>query len=133
MPDPITSRPFVCQTEDPETIELEPMVIVASPTAKATKQPDLAAPYTGAEVRSMLWECASELDSFAIAALAAAPVAAPVAVLGALKLAIDLDKCAEDGHSEVMRQRESVACRLEGGIPLLTADHRVHCDPAREP
>jgi hypothetical protein len=134
MPDPIMSTPgpLFCQAEEPEPLEIEPVVITGSKTPSPLKQ-DLNAPFTAGEAGSMAVTCLSEIDAIAILAIGAAPVAVPVAMLGAFKVGFDYSKCMAEAQSEVLRQRRTDACRLEGGTPLLTSDYQVLCELEVEP
>lgn len=134
MPDPIMSTPgpLVCQAEEPEPIEIEPVVITGSKTLSPLKQ-DFNAPFTPGEVGTMAMACLSELDAVAIMAIGTAPVALPVAVLGAFKVGFDYGKCMDGAQSDIVLQRQTRACRDEGGTPLLTADRQVECQVRVEP
>jgi hypothetical protein len=134
MPDPIMSSPgpLVSQMEEPEPIEIEPVVITGSKTPSPLKQ-DLNAPFTAGEAGTMVLKCLSEIDAIAILAVGSAPVALPAAMLGAFKVGLDYSQCMAEAQSEILRQRRTVACRLEGGTPLLTADNQVLCQLEVEP
>jgi len=129
MPDPITNTPspMVCQAEEPEAIEIEPVVITGSKTPSAPKL-NLNAPYTASEMGKMAMSCLSEIDAVAILAIGAAPVSVPVAVLGAFKVGLDYSQCMVEAQTEVTDQRHAVACRLVGGTPIKTTDHQLLCE-----
>jgi len=129
MPDPIMSStgPLVCQAEEPEAIEIEPVVITGSKTPTAPKT-DLNAPLTPGEVGKMAMSCLGEIDAIAILAIGAAPVSVPVAALAAFKVGFDYSKCMTEARNDALLDRHTQACRLEGGTPLLTADHQVQCE-----
>ena len=66
MPDPIMSSPgpLVSPMEEPEVIEIEPVVITGSKTLSPLKQ-DLNAPFTAREAGTMALTCLSEIDAIA--------------------------------------------------------------------
>lgn len=129
MPDPImsTPSPLVCFAEEPEVIEIEPVVITGSKALSPLKR-DLNTPFTPSEVGTMAMTCLGELNAVAILAIGAAPVALPVAVLGALKTGLDYSKCIALAQTDILVQRRTEACRDEGGTPLITADRQVRCE-----
>jgi len=130
MPEPIMSTPgpLACQAEDEPPIDAEPVVSNGSKkTPAGTTAPSFGAPFTPAEIGRVARSCLSELDAIAIVALSSAPASLPLAALVGLKVGLDYVNCVSEAEAGVILDRKAVACRADGGIPFLTADHDVHC------
>lgn len=135
MPDPIMSRPepLVSQAEEPEVIEIEPVVIVGSTISanQAKLNAAVSAPITAREAGMMALSCASEIDAVAILALSVAPANPVIGALGAFKVGLDYSMCMGQAQSDLVDQRAAAACREMAGRPIKTLDGVIECEVQR--
>lgn len=126
MTEPVCTPP---QSHEPRAIDIEPVVIKASPSQGAP-----AAPLPVGELAA---ECLSKLDGVAIAVLAASPNPLLGALVG-LKAGLELGQCARETIVRAQEQadirRAIDQCVNEGGTPIGLLPGQVTCAvPVREP
>lgn len=135
MPDPIMSRPepSVCQAEESEILEVEPVVIVGSSTAaaEAKLKAAVSAPITASEAGAMALSCVSEINAVGILMLSAAPANPVVGALGAFKIGFDYGTCMAEAQNDIVDQRAAAACREMEGKPTKTLDGVIECEVQR--
>jgi hypothetical protein len=118
MPDPIAPS-----TSTPHTIDLEPVVVMASPTSTASS--------ASLPVGEVAFECSEKVNAAALPLILSTPGSTLAGVLGGLRVGYDLGACLAKSKTEhereLSQQQAEATCVANGGTPVGVLGDTLSC------